>query len=172
MPMDSEKLSARDKQPGHDQSYKTSEKNFIVLARECLDPNLYDVIAQPKELRNLFPARSADERDLGVRPEATIINRSTQRRFFVEVKKQGDRGNADERACKHHTVRFYQVLKERFGYDYHPFVTVFCEALATNPRYTRKSEYYFEQPNYFNWEHYDQAALCEFLQERCRDWID
>lgn len=115
MPMDSEKLSARSKQPGHDQSYQASEANFIDVARRCLDSDKYDILDKPSELRDLFPAELRDQRSLGIQPEAAIINRSTGRRFFVEVKKQGDRGNADERACKHHTVQFYRTLHESMG---------------------------------------------------------
>lgn len=172
MPMDSEKLSARSKQPGHDQSYQASEANFIDVARRCLDSDKYDILDKPSELRDLFPAELPDQRSLGIQPEAAIINRSTGRRFFVEVKKQGDRGNADERACKHHTVQFYRTLHEKYGYDYHPFVTVFCESLAVHPRYTRKSPYFFEKDNYFNWQDYEAEHLCEYLQERCRIWLD
>lgn len=172
VPMDSEKLSNREKQPGHDQTYRESEGNFIEVVREHFDDEIYEVLEQPRELLDLFPKALSDDRVLGIQPEAVIINRETQRRIFFEVKKQGDRGNAEERACKHHTVAFYRTLRERFGYDYHPFVTVFCEALAINPRYTRKIPFYFEQDQYFLWEDYDPEILVNFLKDRCGDWID
>ena len=170
--MDSARLSAREKQPGHDRTFTTSETSFIDVAKECLDPDEYEVIDHPRELANLFPGELAGDRDLGVVPEAAIISKRTGRRFFVEVKKQGDAGNADERACKHHTVQFYKCLHDRFGYPYHPFVTVMCESLATNPRYTRKALFLFEPKQYFLWADYDPEALCEYLRERCAEWID
>lgn len=170
--MDSKRLSARAKQPGDDWTYRESEANFIAVARHCLDAERYRIDEKPKELLNLFPPTAKGQRALGVRPEAMIVSLTTGRRLFVEVKKQGDRGNADERACKHHTVQFYRTLKERYGYNYHPFVTVLCEALATNPRYTRKSPYYFEPLQYFNWVDYDYDSLCTYLNERCADWLD
>jgi hypothetical protein len=105
-------------------------------------------------------------------PEASITNVSTGRKFFVEVKKQGPAGNADERACKHHTVQFYKALRERFGYSYHPFVTVFCENLATDRRYTLKAEYLFEPNHYFLWVNYDLALLRGYLTGRCTEWLD
>lgn len=172
VPMDSEKLSNRQKQPGHDQTYKESEGNFIMMARRILDAATYDIEEQPRELRDLFTLALCDDQVLGIRPEAVIINRETQRRIFFEVKKQGPRGNAEERACKHHTVAFYRTLHDRFGYDYHPFVTIFCEDLATNPRYTRKFPFYFEPNHYLLWEDYDPELLEAFLKERCREWID
>lgn len=170
--MDARRLSARNKQPGDDQTYRQSEKNFIKVARRCLDLSKYRIEDKPGELRNLFPPTLIHKRPLGVEPEAMIVNLATGRRFFVEVKKQGDRGNAEERACKHHTVQFYRTLKDRYGYDYHPFVTIMCEALATNPRYTRKSAYYYELNQYFNWIDYDFDSLCRFLNERCTEWLD
>jgi hypothetical protein len=170
--MDSERLSARTKQPGHDRSFATSETNFIAAARECLDSEQYEILDHPRELANLFPGELAGDRDLGVIPEAAIISKQTGRRFFVEVKKQGDAGNADERACKHHTVQFYKCLHERFGYDYHPFVTVMCESLALNPRYTRKAVYLFEPEQYCLWTNYSLEVLCQYLTDRCAEWLD
>lgn len=170
--MNSERLSARAKQPGHDRTFVASEENFVEAARACLDPGKYEVIAKPKDLRDLFPSTRPGERPLGIELEAVIVHRANGRRLYVEVKKQGDAGNADERAAKHHTVQFYKTMQERLGYDYHPFVTVFCESLATNPRYTRKSAYFFESKQYFNWAEYDLDALCAFLNERCSEWLD
>lgn len=170
--MDSQRLSERLIQPGHDQSYKESERNFIEVARRCLDPSTYTIEENPRDLLKLFPPSLIHERPLGVQPEAKIENIQSRRCLFVEVKKQGDRGNAEERACKHHTVQFYRTLNKRYGYDYHPFITIMCEALATNPRYTRKSPYFFEPLQYFNWVNYDYDALCKYLNERCSDWLD
>lgn len=169
--MDSERLSRRSKQPGHDRTFVVSEGNFIEAAAACLDPARYRIDEKPRDLARLFPGSEA-ERDLGVQPEASITSLITGRKFFVEVKKQGDRGNAEERACKHHTVQFYKTLNSVYGYDYHPYVTILCEALAVNPRYTRKAVYLFEPEQYFNWVDYDLDKLCEYLRGRCTAWID
>lgn len=170
--MDSARLSQRSKQPGHDRTFVTSETNFIVAARHCLDPTRYNVVDHPTDLKRIFPASLAGERDLGVVPEASITSLSTGRKFFVEVKKQGPAGNAEERASKHHTVQFYETLKAEFGYPYHPFVTIFCESLATLPRYTRKAEYLFEDGQYFNWADYELEPLCDYLHGLCAMWLD
>ena len=170
MGMDSEKLSAREKQPGHDQTFRVSEGNFIEVARRALDPDVYVVSDRPQALLQIFET-DGDARNLGVRPEASITHRSTGRKLFVEVKKQGDRGNAEERAMKHHTVQFYKTLKDAFGYGYHPFVTIFCESLATNPRYTAKFKYLIEPDHYFLWVGYDETALADYLRSRCSEWL-
>lgn len=167
--MDGEKLSARARQPGHDRTFAVSETNFIAAAHRCLDPQRYTVVDHPRELAAIF----ADvARPLGVVPEASITSLSTGRKLFVEVKKQGPAGNADERACKHHTVQFYKTLRAAYGYDYHPYVTVFCESLATMRRYTLKAQYLFEPDQYFLWVDYDLDALCTYLRARCATWLD
>jgi hypothetical protein len=169
--MDSKRLSQRTVQPGHDRTFVRSETNFIKAATECLDPTKYAVEPKPRELLRIFGDGLG--RDLGVEPEAAITSLATGRKFFVEVKKQGDQGNADERACKHHTVQFYKTLATIYpDYGYHPFVTILCESLATNRRYTLKAKYYFEPDNYFLWANYDLDALCEYLHGRCRAWLD
>ena len=170
--MNSERLSARERQPGHDQTFRASEKNFIDSARSVLDPELYTVNDHPRDLAQIFHETLPGHNSLGVIPEASIVSKRTKRQFFVEVKKQGDRGNAEERAAKHHTIQFYNTLKDKYGYDYHPFVTIMCESLATNRRYTLKSEYLFESDHYFNWVAYDIESLRAYLNGRCAAWLD
>jgi hypothetical protein len=138
----------------------------VDVATRCLDPAKYEVRKNPRDLARIF------DDHYGVTPEASITSLKTGRAFFVEVKKQGDRGNAEERAMKHHTVQFYKTLKDYFGYPYHPYVTVFCESLAVNPRYTVKFRYYLEQGQYFLWVGYREDLLCEFLRGRCAAWLD
>jgi len=170
--MNSERLSARQRQPGHDRTFLASEKNFVAAAMSCLDPLRYTVEEKPRDLRGCFAALEDGCRDLGVEPEASITSVETGRKIFFEVKKQGPAGNADERACRHHTVAFYRLLKKKFGWPYHPYVTIFCESLATLPRYTQKAHYLFEPDQYFLWKDYDQESLCRFLNERCAAWLD
>lgn len=170
--MDSAKLSARQKQPGHDRTFLTSEQNFVEAARACLDPDRYDVEPSPTDLRNIFIEASAGQLPLGVLPEASITSRATGRKFFVEVKKQGPGGNAHERAYKHHTVQFYAILNARFGWAYHPYVTVFCESLATLPRYTIQIQGLVKPDQYFLWVDYELEPLCLYLRGRCAAWLD
>lgn len=167
--MNAEKLSARTRQPGHDRTFRVSEQNFIEAAREVLPAKLYSVVDHPADLRSIF---SDDEGSLGVVPEASIENLVTGRKFFVEVKKQGPNGNAEERGFKHHTVQFHKVLHDIYGYDYHPFVTVWCENLATDRRYVLKAQYLFEPENYFLWKDYDLSLLRRYLTGRCSAWLE
>jgi len=163
-------LKERKKQPGHDQSYQKSERNFSRAARRALDSRKYRVVDKPKDLRHLFT--DDNPRPLGLRPELSIENVKTSRKLFVEVKKQGPKGNADERAMKHHTKQFYSLMKQKYRYTYHPFVTIFCENLAKDRRYTLKIRYLIEPDNYFLWRDYDYRSLQRYLSTRCREWLD
>jgi len=167
--MNSAKLSARRRQPGHDMTFRFAEQNFIVVAERVLDMKTYKVVDHPTDLSHIF---KDEEGTLGVIPEASIENLRTGRKFYIEVKKQGPVGNAEERAFKHHTTQFYKLLKKEFGYNFHPFVTVCCENLATDRRYTLKAKYLFEPDNYFLWKDYDEGLLKRYLRARCTDWLD
>lgn len=91
--------------------------------------------------------------------------------MFFEVKKQGPAGNADERACKHHTVQFYRELAKFTGADYHAFCTIMCESLAELDRYVVKHKYYFESDHYFAWRDYDLDALSEYIYFVCETFL-
>ncbi len=160
--MDSARLSARKRQPGHDRSFLTSETNFVEALKAILDPKLYEVKASPADLVGIFLADDGS-RAKGLRPEASIRSRATGRVMFFEVKKQGDRGNAEERAFRHHTVQFYRTLQAFTKMPYHAYCTVFCERLATNPRYTVKFGYLIERDHYFLWVDYNLDLLRAFI---------
>jgi hypothetical protein len=128
------------------------------------------VTANPVDLKTVFKSETAN--DLGINPEASITSPRTKRTFFVEVKKQGSRGNAEERAAKHHTVQFYKTLSNVYGYTYHPYVTIFCESLATLPRYTTKFAHLYEPDQYFLWVDYNLEPLRNYLIERCAAWLE
>lgn len=169
MGMDSKKLSARKRQPGHDRTFENSELEFAQQLRKITDPEVYRVTDKPRDLGAIFIREGG--RAYGVVPEVSIEHQVSRRKAFFEVKKQGPTGNADERACKHHTVQFYKTLKEHFGYDYHPFFTVFCESLATDERYVVKHKYFFEETQYFCWVNYDQAALTQWVSLLCARYL-
>ena len=163
--MNSEKLSARSKQPGHDTSFRQSEENFVQALRDILPEEEWKIVDHPSELMKIIDGR------YGIKPEASIEYLPTGRKVYFEVKKQGPRGNAEERACKHHTVRFYEVMHEITGFDYHPFVTVMCEDLATHSRYTHKHPAYFKDDQYFCWVDYNLLELKTFVEGLRDKWL-
>lgn len=165
MGMDSARLSARKRQPGHDRTFRRSETNFIAALNEILDLDEFDVVPRPTDLRKMLDNR------YGVEPEASIVHKSSGRRMYFEVKKQGPAGNADERACKHHTVQFYRELAKFTGSDYHAFCTIMCESLAVLDRYVVKHKYFFEENHYFAWRDYDLDALARYIDFVCDTFL-
>ena len=49
---------------------------------------------------------------------------------------------------------------------------MFCENLATDRRHTLKFEYLFEPDNYLLWVGYDLDILKNYLEGRCKAWLD
>jgi hypothetical protein len=163
--MDSRKLSRRARQPGHDQTFRKSETNFIEALHQILDLNEFAVDEKPMDLLRMLGGA------YGIQPEASIEHLPTGRKMFFEVKKQGPAGNADERACKHHTVQFYRELAAFTGYGYHAFCTIMCESLAELPRYTIKHAYFFEPEHYFAWTDYDLDLLADYIAFVCDHFL-
>ena len=159
--MDSAKLSARARQPGHDQTFRESEANFIEALETILDLQEFAVEDKPDDLRRMLGGR------FGIQPEASVEHLPSGRKLYFEVKKQGPAGNADERACKHHTVQFYKALADFTGYDYHAFCTIMCESLAELDRYTIKHAYFFEPEHCFAWRDYDLDLLADYIAFVC-----
>lgn len=165
MGMDSKKLSARAKQPGHDRTFRESETRFIDALKKILDETEWEIVDHPRDLAKIISGK------YGVVPEASIRNRNTGNVMYFEVKKQGPHGNADERACKHHTVQFYKELHQVTKLPYHPFATIMCQNLATDIRYTLKHPFYFEDGHYFLWVDYDLDLLADYLAKITVDWL-
>jgi hypothetical protein len=162
--MDSAKLSQRKKQPGHDRSFIQSETQFVNALKAVL-PDSYDVVDKPNTLRKLFGK-------YGIVPEASIRNKTTGRIMYFEVKKQGPGGNADERACRHHTVQFYRTLAKATGMPYHAYATIFCESLATKPVYVEKYPFVIEEGHYFCWVDYDLKDLANYLRRLREKYLE
>jgi hypothetical protein len=158
-----EHLSRRTRQPGHDQSFRTSEK-FHVAAGLVL-PDHYRVVEHPRDIDDIYG-------DYGVIPEALIHNTETGRKLYIEVKKQGPSGNAEERAYKHYAPAFIRLVHERTGFDYHPFATVFCEHIAVDARYTEKIGRSLDYPHYFLWENYRLDLIEDWLEDVRATWLD
>jgi len=160
-------LSQRSRQPGSDVSFRSSEEDFFA-GLQLVCPAGIEATKNPLLLKKLF---AGETKSYGLLPEATLFNPENKRRAFFEVKKQGPRGNAEERAMKHHTSRFQAVLKEAFGFDYHSYFAVFCDELATNARYTSKFPFYIEPTHYLCWAGYDLDLLSSWISGICERYL-
>jgi hypothetical protein len=164
--MDSGKLSRRERQPGHDRSFEHSELRFAEVVRGCL-PEDFVIEEKPNDLKSVYET-FVSPRPLGIAPEAVIYWKPDNTfRVYFEVKKQGERGNAEERSYKHHTSKFIDLLKKHTGLPYHAYCSIFCEALAVHPRYTDKIKNLIHEPHYFFWVGYDEDLLCNYIKHIC-----
>jgi hypothetical protein len=171
--MKNQTLSERIKQPGDDSTYILSEDKVWNILNE-LDKNVYEVIKKPKDLSKWFHNinRQKNERTFwGIIPDFSIQRLDSKLKIFLEVKKQEDKGNAHERACKHYTTQFTKSFKDfmfqnyDIKYNFHPFFTIFCDELATKKQYTIKSEYFIESDHYLNWADYNKDLFTNFLNK-------
>lgn len=105
----------------------------------------WEVTLQPDELLHVFGT-------YGLRPDAKIRNRHTDKVFYFETKFQGPRGNAEERAAKLFTRRFVEFFKVVTGMPYHAYAVVFMGNLATDKRYTNKFPYLYYSDEYCCWQ--------------------
>lgn len=67
-----------------------------------------------------------------------IIHLASNRRFIIEVKKQGNKGNAHERACKYMTPGMIEYLKTKMNIEYYPVGFVFTGLIAETEKYRRE----------------------------------
>lgn len=153
-------LRKRKKQPGHDQTFRKSKSKVAEEITACLDPNLYEIRAEPSDLMNIFGPSS------GVIPNFRIRHKVTGNVLYLDIKKQGNQGNAEERAFRFYTTRFQELVHERLRLPYHPFVTIFCEGLAEHPRYADRIQGYMENGTYLLWRQYNPDLLRNFLQTK------
>lgn len=160
--MSSKHLQKRKKKPAHDLSYRKSERNFSRAAKKSLDSRKYQTVDKPKDLLQHF--KDGNLRPLDLRPELSNEKIRISRKPFVEVEKHGPKGNPDERAMKHHTKRFYDLMYQKYHYKYHPFDTAFYENLARNRKYTLKFGYLIKPKKYFVWRNFDHLALQIYLR--------
>lgn len=155
--MDSRRLSLRTIQPGHVRTFRKSEDSFHEVASQFNGLEGLRVTRAPSTLKRFYEDEG-ESHGFGLRPEEEILHEPSGRRLFFEVKNQGPRGNAEERAYRHHTQVFSERLMKLFSLDYHPYFTIFTGNLATDPRYTVKFRYHIADGHYFLWRDYQSQA--------------
>jgi hypothetical protein len=178
--MKNEVLSNRLRQPGDDQTYKKSEKEFYDLAQETLNQKEFLIIAKPKDFSKFFEnldRKKCERKFWGLYPDFSIEKISSKFKLFIEIKKQDINGNANERACKNFTTQFQKtihgfLLKEQsINYNFHPFFIIFCEELAKRKQYTIKHEKFFDAEHYLNWIDYDKEILKKWLNKTVEKFL-
>lgn len=181
--MGREALSIRsyEGQPGSLQNQVVSsgaEDSVVSLLRKLCEGTDFIIIEQPKkktmtteDVKKCSPlykkyARIKLSGRYSVKPECVMMNTKNFKRVGFEVKRQGMRGNAEERAMKHHTLPFRKYVNATWNLpeDSVPIRTIFCEKLATENRYTAKFGFFLEDSSYFLLKSYD-------ITDDLKSWI-
>ena len=156
-----------------------SESGFESVMREVLRLGAfghYRVSPKPRDLAGLYGAGE----QWGIVPDFAVRNDKTERVAFVEIKRQNDRGNAHERACKYFAPGIVAAGR-RCGnirpQDF-PFFLIFTNGLTTNERYSSEIEFWFSSPDnpkmrkhLLLWN-FDKVDLLDFFQDNIRPVID
>ena len=130
---------------------------------------------QPKDLSAIYGANiwASGNRGHGIKPEFVIRNQRTGQAVFVEVKRQGTRGNAHERACKFMMPGILEsarkIAKQPSGVI--PFWWVFTNGLANHPRYQQEIRHWFKgiDRHVLLWEDLsDESALLNHFDTHIR----
>lgn len=120
------------------------ELAFDAVMRAYTKDTKYTYTRQPSDLRGIYGQHPAGGPH-GVRPDSVVRNGETGRSIFVEVKRQGDRGNAHERACKYFTPGIIsstrKIAKQPKGVI--PFWWIFAGGMATSARYVQEIRHWF-----------------------------
>lgn len=113
-------------------------------------------VHKPKDLKGIYGEVEIDVRrkgklpgarfkEYGIEPEYALRHKKTGRMIFVEIKRQRDRGNAHERACKYMMPGIVEsarvIAQQPVGVV--PFWWIFTNGLATSPRYIREIRHWF-----------------------------
>ena len=103
----------------------------------------------------------------GCKIDCKIENRASGKKYFLECKNQGDKGNAQERAAKYATPSIIAHVQKKFGVTYHPFGYLFTGAMVESRDYILelKATYGFAADHMLLWkkEHLP-APLLEWLE--------
>ena len=119
----------------------------------------YIVCARPKHFAKLY----ADNHD--IRPDFMIENIVTNKRFFVEVKRQhAGRGNAHERACRYFTPGLINAFKKMSNIDIViPIWLVFCNGITLDEKRVREIKFWFyeHEINYLLWPNLSDTSYID-----------
>ena len=116
-----------------------AELGFSDIMRRHLAGTEFELDDKPRDLMHIYG------RGRGIRPDHAIRNRRTGKAIYVEVKRQRDRGNAHERACKYMMPGILHSAREQANQPEGviPIWWVFTEGLATSDRYQQEIRHWF-----------------------------
>lgn len=159
----------------------SAEQNLYKVFEAAFDGTKYQLIRQPRHLKNLYahvelseyvkkqifnPTINFENTHWGVSPDFAIKNIESGKILFGEIKRQdgwvegkdpsAGRGNAHERCCKLFTpglLKAYRKIGGIINTNVLPFWVVFEGDITRDPKRVREISFWFDtyQDNYFMW---------------------
>jgi len=132
---------------------------------------LYIVVPRPMHFSKLYAANH------GIRPDFMIENTSTDKRFFIEIKRQHKgRGNAHERACRYFTPGLIQAFQKQSNiHEGIPIWLVFSNGITQDEKRVREIKFWFYgyEANYLLWPNLsDTTYLDNHFEKHIKPLID
>lgn len=144
--MGREHLEGRDNWQ-HDSTRRGNEAERAfdaIMSRYVIDTG-YEYRYKPNDLTAIYGSHSGGSGPHGIKPEAVIRSKTTERAVYVEIKRQRAGGNAHERACRYFAPGIIssarKIAKQPDGVI--PFWWVFTDGIASDPRYVQQITHWF-----------------------------
>ena len=144
--------------------------------QDCMENSLRGtdlvITKNPMDLKGIY-GKTANDKSHGIKPEFCIRNPNTERRIYVEVKRQRAAGNAHERACKYAMPGILSSAREIANQPdgVIPFWWVFTNGIANDHRYCQEIMHWFKgiEGNVLLWRDMsDCTALTKHFDEHIR----
>lgn len=176
-----------------------AEHSFHDVFKAEFEGTDFVIRAKPKELRDIYLDVELSDDVLaeiftpdeeikrhGVSPDYAIDNIRTNKRLYIEVKRQDGwveggrrqdgRGNAHERSCKFFTPGLLKILREhgKLGDDVLPFWTVFQGDITRDPCRVREITCWYAEhsAHFFMWrDSRDPKPLIGHFNGRLKDLL-
>ena len=162
------------------QSYaNSSESLFFSVFEEFFENSEFSIINRPKEFKAIYvdyPLCQAELDEIycppepvryhGFIPDYAIVNNLTNKKIFIEIKRQygwvegktrsAGRGNAHERLCKYFTPGILKILRKESNLtdtNILPFMIVFQGDITRDPCRVREITCWFDvyKDHFFFW---------------------
>jgi hypothetical protein len=112
--------------------YASNPSAYQKPAEKIKGATWYD--AQKREFREYTDKLREKRSECGIAPDLMIRNKQTGKMHFVEVKNQGDKGNAHERCAKYATG-ILAHMKQKMNVTHHPVSYIFGGTMLTKRKY-------------------------------------
>jgi len=174
----------------------TAEKTFYGVFQAAFENTEFRIRPKPDEFNNTYAKvvltpevlqqihNPAEEiRRHGFNPDYAIDNTLTEKKLYVEVKRQDGwveggkrsdgRGNAHERSCKFFTPGLLSLLREKGGHPdtVIPFWTVFLGGITRDPCRVREVTFWYKgcEDHFFFWRNaQDELPLLQHFNEKLK----